>query len=53
MHQELKVNNLDDLKRVINDGSLEKLYGMGEKKVENIKKGIELFEHAQERNADL
>lgn len=49
MHQELKVNNLDDLKRVINDGSLEKLYGMGEKKVENIKKGIELFEHAQER----
>jgi len=49
MHKELNVNNLEDLKRVIEDGSLEKLYGMGKKKVENIKKGIELFEHAQER----
>jgi len=49
MHKELKVQNLEDLKRVIEDGSLEKLYGMGKKKVENIKKGIELFEHAQER----
>lgn len=49
MHKELKVKNLDDLKRVIEDGSLEKLRGMGKKKVENIKKGIELFEHAQER----
>ncbi|MBC7350157.1 MAG: DNA polymerase/3'-5' exonuclease PolX [Candidatus Aminicenantes bacterium] len=49
MQKELKVKNLDDLKRVIEDGSLEKLYGMGKKKVENIKKGIELFEHAQER----
>lgn len=49
MHRELKVKNLDDLKRVIEDGSLEKLYGMGKKKVDNIKKGIELFEQAQER----
>lgn len=49
MHKELGVNNLEDLKRVIENGSLEKLYGMGRKKVENIKKGIELFEHAQER----
>ncbi len=49
MQKELKVKNLEDLKRVIEDGSLEKLYGMGKKKVENIKKGIELFEHAQER----
>ncbi|MDH7575520.1 MAG: DNA polymerase/3'-5' exonuclease PolX [Candidatus Saccharicenans sp.] len=49
MHKELKVKNLDDLKRVIEDGSLEKLYGMGKKKVENIKKGIELIEHAHER----
>ena len=49
MNKELKVKNLDDLKRVIEDGSLEKLYGMGKKKVENIKKGIELVEHARER----
>jgi len=49
MHKELKVKNLEDLKRVIEDGSLEKLYGMGKKKVENIRKGIELIEHAHER----
>ncbi|MDI6699112.1 MAG: DNA polymerase/3'-5' exonuclease PolX [Candidatus Saccharicenans sp.] len=49
MNKELKVKNLDDLKRVIKDGSLEKLYGMGKKKVENIKKGIELTEQAHER----
>jgi len=48
-HKELKVNNLNDLKRVIEDGSLAKLFRMGEKKVENIKKGIELFEQTRER----
>ncbi|MDI6846233.1 MAG: helix-hairpin-helix domain-containing protein, partial [Candidatus Saccharicenans sp.] len=49
MHRELGVKNLDDLKRVIENGSLENLRGMGRKKVENIKKGIELIEHAHER----
>ncbi|NIM90793.1 MAG: DNA polymerase/3'-5' exonuclease PolX [Candidatus Aminicenantes bacterium] len=48
-HQELGVKTLDDLKKVIEDGSLAKLYGLGEKKVENIKKGIEIYEQAQER----
>lgn len=48
-HKELKVNNLSDLKRVVEDGSLARLFRMGEKKVENIRKGIELFEQAQER----
>lgn len=48
-HKELRVENLDDLKKVIEDGSLAKLYGLGEKKVENIKKGIEIYEQAQER----
>lgn len=48
-HQELGVKNLDELKKVIADGSLAKLHGMGEKKVENIKKGIEIFQRAQER----
>lgn len=48
-HKQLSVNNLADLKRVIKDGSLAKLYGLGEKKVENIKKGIEIYEQAQER----
>ncbi len=49
MQIELGVRGLADLKRVIQDGSLASLYGMGAKKVENIKKGIEIYEKAQER----
>ncbi len=49
VHKELGIKNVDDLKKVIIDGSLAKLFGMGEKKVENIKKGIEIYEKAQER----
>ena len=48
-HKELGVRNLTDLKRVIGDGSLAALRGMGEKKVDNIRKGIESYEKAQER----
>ncbi len=49
LYKELGVKNLDNLKRVIRDGSLARLYGFGEKKAENIQKGIEIFERAQER----
>ncbi len=49
MQKELGVNSLADLKKVIRNGSLASLYGMGEKKVENIRKGIESYEKAQER----
>lgn len=48
-HKELGIKNLADLKKVIADGSLASLHGMGKKKVENIKKGIESFEKARER----
>lgn len=48
-HEELGVENVDDLKRVIQDGSLAKLYGMGEKKVDNIRRGIATLEKVQER----
>jgi len=48
-NRNLGVKNLTDLKRVIEDGSLAKLPQMGEKKVENIKKGIELYERSHER----
>ncbi|HDK35568.1 MAG TPA: DNA polymerase/3'-5' exonuclease PolX [Bacteroidetes bacterium] len=48
-NKKLGVENLNDLKRVIADGSLAKLPGMGEKKVENIQKGIELYERARAR----
>ncbi|MCK4672789.1 DNA polymerase III, partial [candidate division WOR-3 bacterium] len=45
----LAVKNLKDLKKVIKNGSLAKLPQMGEKKVENIKKGLDLYERAHER----
>lgn len=48
-NKELGVNNLKDLKKVIANGSLANLFRMGEKKVENIKKGIEIYEQAGER----
>lgn len=48
-HKKLGVKNLRDLKNVIANGRLAKLPQMGEKKVENIRKGIELFERAHER----
>jgi len=49
VQKELGVRNLEDLKKVIADGSMAKLYGMGEKKVENIRKGIEAYQKVQER----
>lgn len=41
MHKELGVKDVEGLKRAIADGSLARLYGMGEKKVDNIRQGIE------------
>jgi len=49
MHETLGVNGLEDLKRVIADGSLAGLYGMGEKKVENIRKAMETRDRVAER----
>ena len=48
-HQKLNIKNIDDLTRVIDDGSLSLLPGMGQKKVENIRKGIQFFLSAQQR----
>ena len=48
-YKQYAVKNLEDLKRIIDDGSLAQAYGLGEKKVENIRKGVEIFEIAQER----
>ncbi len=47
--RELGVTNLEALKRVIQDGSLAQLPGMGPKKVANILKGIELMERTGKR----
>ncbi len=48
-NKQLNVKKLNDLKKVIKDGSLARLPQMGKKKVENIKKGIELYEKSHER----
>jgi DNA polymerase (family 10) len=48
-HKKLGVKNLEDLRRVIDDGSLASLFRMGPQRVDNIKKGIEIFVQARER----
>ena len=48
-HKKLGVKTIKDLKKVIANGKLAKLPQMGEKKVENIKKGIEFYEKGHER----
>lgn len=48
-HKKLGVKNLEDLKRVIDDGSLAGLFRMGPQRVDNIKKGVEIFVQARER----
>ncbi|MBI4834378.1 MAG: DNA polymerase/3'-5' exonuclease PolX [Planctomycetes bacterium] len=47
--RKLKVKNVDDLKKVIENGSLAKLPMMGEKKVENISRGLALVTKIQGR----
>jgi DNA polymerase (family 10) len=49
IHEELGIEDLDGLKRVIADGSLAGLRGMGEKKVDNIRKALEARERVAER----
>lgn len=49
MHDELGVASLDDLKKAAADGRLAALKGMGDKKVENVRKGIELHEKTAAR----
>lgn len=48
-HDELGVNSLEELKKTLENGTLARLHGMGKKKVENIQRGIELFEKARGR----
>ncbi|HID32370.1 MAG TPA: DNA polymerase/3'-5' exonuclease PolX [bacterium (Candidatus Stahlbacteria)] len=48
-YEKLKVKSLDDLIRVIEDGSLAHLPQMGQKKVENIRKGISIYLSTQDR----
>ncbi|MDI6785694.1 MAG: DNA polymerase/3'-5' exonuclease PolX [bacterium] len=49
INKELGVKDLEDLKKVISDGSLANLPSMGEQKVNNIKRGIEWFLHSKDK----
>lgn len=44
LNRELGIKNIDDLKKAISEGRLRGLEGFGEKKEENIVRGIEIFE---------
>jgi len=43
LHKNLSINDINDLKKAVEDGSLLTLPGIREKTVKNIKRGIELF----------
>ncbi|HOL21854.1 MAG TPA: DNA polymerase/3'-5' exonuclease PolX [bacterium] len=49
LHKELGIKNIADLEKVIDEGKVAKLPGMGEKKAENIKKGILLYRTGRSR----
>jgi DNA polymerase (family 10) len=46
MHKELGIQNEDDLVRAIENGSLARLKGFGQKKIENMLRGLKLFKQA-------
>ncbi len=48
-YNRLDIKNLDDLEKEIKKGTILNLPGMGEKKIENIKKGIIFFKEKQKK----
>lgn len=49
LNRELGVVGLNDLELALHEGKLKGLFGIGEKKIENIVKGIALFKTSQQR----
>jgi len=49
LHKEKGINNFSQLEKALSDGALLGLFGMGEKKVENIKRGIQLLKQNKGR----
>ena len=49
LHEKFAIKNVGDLSLLIEKGSLDKLRGFGGKKVENLKRGIELFQSSKQR----
>lgn len=49
IHKEKGIDSLSKLEKALEDGSLLDLFGMGEKKIENIKRGIQLLRQSKGR----
>ena len=49
LHKEKGIRNLSELEKSVEDGSLMGLPGIGEKKIENIKRGIQLLRQSKGR----
>ncbi len=49
LHKEKGIGNLSHLEKALEDGSLLGLFGIGERKIENIKRGILLLKQSQGR----
>jgi len=49
LHKEKGINNISQLEKAIEDGSLMGLFSIGEKKIENIKRGILLLKQSKGR----
>ncbi|HHT9146017.1 MAG: DNA polymerase/3'-5' exonuclease PolX [Candidatus Brocadiaceae bacterium] len=49
LNKELGIVGLSDLEKALQEGKLKGLFGIGDKKIENIIKGIELFKTSQQR----
>ncbi|MCI0337720.1 MAG: DNA polymerase/3'-5' exonuclease PolX [Acidobacteria bacterium] len=43
LHEKYQIRDLDDLRRALDTGKLEKLRGFGKKKIDNIQRGINLW----------
>jgi len=49
LHEKFRIKNVDDLRRLIEKGSLGKLRGFGDKKIDNLRRGIELYQSSKRR----
>lgn len=49
LHRKLHVDSLEDLKRCLGGEAIAKLKGFGDKKVENIRRGLDLWEASRRR----
>jgi DNA polymerase (family X) len=49
LHEKFRIKNAGDLRRLVEKGSLRNLRGFGEKKIENLRRGLELYQSSKQR----